>query len=52
MIFTAAWLFLSILVGFLAGWVVGKFGHHTPRALEGDKHLAAELARTNRMDLK
>lgn len=46
------WALLSPLAGFLAGWVIGTYGHSGPRCATGNELLAAELARTNDWRLK
>jgi hypothetical protein len=51
------WIVISLIIGALAGFVIGRYGHGRcePRPTLNDlerRCLAAELARTNRMEIK
>lgn len=47
-----AWAIGSVVAGFTAGWVIGKYGYSTVLKNEGNSLMAAELARTNRMEIR
>ena len=53
----AIWFIVSILTSALSGWVIGRYGHGRceTRVMLNDlerKCLAAELARTNRLEIR
>lgn len=53
----ALWAVGSVLAGFAAGWVIGRYGHGRcePRVALTERErkvLAAELARVNRMEIR
>ncbi len=47
------WIFSSLVGGFLAGWVIGKYGHHSkvPK-LDGSKLVAMHIASSNNRTFK
>ena len=56
---TVVWTSLSVLSGLAAGFVLGRYGYHDTASVEEvkklakpSKYLAAELARSNRMEIK
>lgn len=46
------WILASIVLSFLAGWVVGRYGHYAVPQEEAQLLIASELARVNRKNWK
>ena len=48
------WIIWTLLAGFTAGWVVGRYGQIEKRSRTWDerRYLAAELARSNNLEIR